>query len=58
VNGEEERAGGALVEMELGLTCGARGGTWHQSSTRLTRIRMALAGRPRVGHGLSGVLTW
>jgi hypothetical protein len=26
VNGEEERAGGALVEMELGLTCGARRG--------------------------------
>jgi hypothetical protein len=26
VNGEEERAGGAMVEMELGLTCGAREG--------------------------------
>jgi hypothetical protein len=25
VNGEEERAGGALVEMELGLTCGPVG---------------------------------
>jgi len=35
--GERERAGGALVEMVLELTCGACGGTWRPSPAGLIR---------------------
>ena len=39
--------------MEVGLTGGAEGGTWHPDSTRMTRTRDALMDRPRVRSGPS-----
>ena len=55
---EGERARGALVEEEAWLTRGVREGYVALSFYALDTHGCALADRPRVGRGLSGVLTW
>ena len=53
-----ERARGALVEEDAWLTRGVREGYVALSFCALDTHGCALADRPRVGRGLSGVLTW
>ena len=53
-----ERARGALVEEDAWLTRGVREEYVALSFCALDTHGGALADRPRVGHGLSGVLTW
>ena len=55
---ERERARGALVEEEAWLTCGVREGYVVLSFCALDTHGCALADRPPVRRGLSGVLTW
>ena len=50
---ERERVEGCWGGGELGLTSGPEGGTWRPDSARMTRIRDALADRPRVRSGPS-----